>query len=123
MSAGLGPLDLGGHENPSGKPAPLYASKYLAEQLLSALCDDAGGPMPTWLWLAGSLTPESLAAINKTATEPSGGKEYSDLLFAFSEHNKNGTDLCATSGDENDDNHDGNRRYHVTTSALADGMV
>ena len=79
--------------------------------------------MPTWLWLAGALTPETLAAVNKTATEPSGGKEYSDLLFAFSEHNKNGTDLCATNGDKNDGDHDGNRRYQVTTSALAGGMV
>ena len=48
MTAGIAPLALGGI-----RPSPQYESRYLAEQLRSALCDDANGPLDVWLWLAG----------------------------------------------------------------------
>eukprot|EP01052_Picozoa_sp_SAG31_P027587 SAG31_NODE_2592_length_5424_cov_1.685258_5_plen_168_part_00 len=90
MTAGIGPLALGGY----GPPAPQYESRYLEQQLHSALCDDAHGPLDVWLWLAGSLRPETLAKINKTAAEPAGAKDYTSLLYAYSSHNVNGTNLC-----------------------------
>ena len=92
MTAGIGPLALGGY----GAPAPQYPSQYLEQQLHSALCDDEHGPLDVWLWLAGALTPETLAKINKTSTEPGGAADYTSLLHAYSSHNKNGTDLCAS---------------------------
>ena len=61
----------------------MYESRYLEQVLQSALCDDAHGPLDVWLWLAGALTPESLAKINKTATEPGGAKDYTTLLHAY----------------------------------------
>ena len=73
-----------------------YPSQYLEQQLHSALCDDEHGPLDVWLWLAGALTPETLAKINKTSTEPGGAADYTSLLHAYSSHNKNGTDLCAS---------------------------
>jgi hypothetical protein len=91
MSAGIGPLGLGGY----GRPAPQYEAKYLRQQLQSALCDDAARALDVWLWLAGALTRETLAKINKTATEPDGSADYTSLLWAYSQHNKNATDFCA----------------------------
>ena len=85
-------LGLGGY----GPPAPQYESRYLQQQLHSALCDDKQGPLDAWLWLAAALTPDALAKINKTATEPNGAKDFTSLLYAYSGQNQNLTDLCAT---------------------------
>jgi hypothetical protein len=90
MTAGIGPLALGGY----GSPAPQYESRYLAQQLHSALCDDAHGALDVWLWMAGALRPQTLAKINRTASEPGGAHDYTSLLYAYSSHNNNGTDLC-----------------------------
>jgi len=92
MTAGIGPLGLGGY----GPPAPQYESRYLQEQLQSALCDQADGPIDVWLWLAGKLDATNLALINRTAAEPGGASDYTSLLYAYSSHNRNETDFCAT---------------------------
>ena len=78
LSAGLGPLQLEAHTTQ-------YALKDFRTQLRSALCDEAAGPIETWLWLAGDLTP---AAVGNT----SGAAAYLSLLHSYSTHN--GTDLC-----------------------------
>jgi hypothetical protein len=85
MTGGIGPLGLGGY----GRPAPMYESRYLEQVLQSALCDDVHGPLDVWLWLAGVLTAENLAKINKTAVEPGGAKDYTTLLYAYVAHQHN----------------------------------
>ena len=74
-----------------------YAHVFLEQQLRSALCDAGAGAADVWLWLAGRLSRETLAAINTSAVDPGGAADFTKLLFAFSEHNQNGTDLCAAS--------------------------
>ena len=70
VSAGLAPLLLETH-------TAQYAPVYFEQQLRSALCDEAAGPLEVWLWLGGDLTPASLANI-------SGGADYLRTLHAYS---------------------------------------
>ena len=91
MTAGLLPLALGAF----GPPSPMYESKYLRWQLRSALCDDPLKPFDVWLWLAGNLDAHTLHEINKTKVQPGGAADYTSLLYAYSSHNANGTDLCS----------------------------
>jgi hypothetical protein len=70
--------------------------RYLRQQLHSALCDNADGPLDVWLWLAGELSPTTLAKINKTVTEPRGAADYTTLLYAYSAQNTNTTNLCSS---------------------------
>ena len=46
-------------------------------QLRSALCDSPAGPVPVWLWQAGVLTPEALAAVPRGAEFVAVLKRYS----------------------------------------------
>ena len=88
MSAGIAPFWF------IGRFTPEYEAVFLGEQLCSALCDDPVGPLDVWIWVSGGLTPENLARINATVTEPRGAADYTDLLRAYSGNNGNGTDLC-----------------------------
>ena len=70
VAAGLFPWDL-------SKNATNYRVEDFEAQLRSALCDDPAGPVPVWLWQAGVLTPEALAAVPRGAEFVAVLKRYS----------------------------------------------
>ena len=70
VAAGLFPWDL-------SKNATNYRVEDFEAQLRSALCDSSAGPVPVWLWQAGVLTPEALAAVPRGAEFVAVLKRYS----------------------------------------------
>ena len=70
VAAGLFPWDL-------SKNATNYRVEDFEAQLRSALCDDPAGPVLVWLWQAGVLTPEALAAVPRGAEFVAVLKRYS----------------------------------------------
>ena len=70
VAAGLFPWDL-------SKNATNYRVEDFEAQLRSALCDSPAGPVPVWLWQAGVLTPEALAAVPRGAEFVAVLKRYS----------------------------------------------
>ena len=84
VAAGLFPWDL-------SKNATNYRVEDFEAQLRSALCDDPAGPVPVWLWQAGVLTPEALAAVPR-------GAEFVAVLKRYSRQGAAGggrAELCA----------------------------